>query len=183
LTEVKKGKEELFRARNRLESYYSFVAVHEYPKISSVDLRPGFSNFFKSNEMERFGLACHDLFASAENGEEWKTILDQEYNCTSLTMSSTVDRFNRRIPSNTTSLYSFFDSLGIVATTAYDGYILLQGSPSMVDSQLYLDMIHYSQAKHDRKNGICTGETIDIMFVVVIFPLKKRDNKNDRDSE
>jgi hypothetical protein len=155
LTEVKKGKEELFRARNRLESHDSFVvAVHEYPKISSVHLRHRFSNFFKSNEMERFGRTCHDLFASAENGEEWKTILDQEYNCTSLTMSSTVDRFNRRIPSNTTSLSNFFDSLGIVATTAYDGYILLQGSPSMVDSQLYLDMIHYSQAKHGRKNGM-----------------------------
>jgi hypothetical protein len=154
-TAVKKKKEEEFRTRNRLESYESFVvAVHEYPKTSSVDLRPCLSKFIQSIELERFGLACHVLFASVENAEAWKTILDQEYNCTALSTSSVVGRFNARIPSNTTSLYNFFDSLDIVVTTAYDGYILPQVSPSMVDSQLYLDMIHYSRAKHARKNGM-----------------------------
>ena len=153
--EVNKRKEEEFRTTNQLESYDSFVvAVHEYPKSDSIDLRPCFSKLIQSSELERFGLACHVLFSSVENAEDWKTILDQEYNCTALTMSSAVYGVETHSPSNTTSLYNFLDSLDIVATTAYDGYILPKVSSSMIDSQLYLDMIHYNRAKHARKNGI-----------------------------
>ena len=144
---------EQFRRNNRLESYNSVVvAIHEFE--DRPDLRPCLSKLLPGAEYRSDrGLACHVLFATDANAREWATVLQDEYSCQALTIPSSSSTSSPSLLSSDSSgdgLPTFLSNLDIIASTAYDGYII----PQNIESYAFRYMIHYQRSLNARKKGI-----------------------------
>lgn len=132
-----------------LKPYDSLVlAVHDQrqttPTENKPDLYPCFSKLLSRHPRSEANLACHVLFSSAIDAEEWKSVLQDDFQCIALVLPAGT--------SNATSFHDAtqsFDHLPLVASTAYDGYIL----PCNSEGKLTLSMIEYLRSRQARDRG------------------------------